>query len=69
MEKWSEITDSEGITIDKGDILAGADGYIVADLETIDAIGDGSAWRAIGALRDGETLDAALDRIRKEITQ
>lgn len=62
---WPEIMDSEGIKIEQGDILAQEDGvYIVADTDTLDALGDGSAWRAIGSLEDGEDLDAALERIQ-----
>jgi hypothetical protein len=63
---WPEITDSECISIEKGDVLIG-DGYIIANEETLSAIGDGSCWRVVGTLQPGEDLEAALDRIEREV--
>jgi hypothetical protein len=67
---WPVIMDCEGIDIEQGDILAQEGGvYIIADTDTLEAIGDGSTWRAIGSIEDGEDLSAALERIQREISR
>lgn len=70
-ENWPVIRDCEGDIIEQGDILLAGNGpecrYIVADFDSIEEIDDGSSWRAVGYLHDGEDLAAALDRIEREI--
>ena len=73
IENWPEIRDCEGDIIEQRDILLNANGhecrYIVANFDSIDEIGDGSTWRAVDYLREGEDLEAALDRIEKEVNR
>jgi len=67
--KWPEIVDSEGVDIENNDILEQDGQYIVANADTLETIGDGSAWRIVGSLRDGEGLGTALERIQDEVNR
>lgn len=72
-QNWPEIRDCEGVIIDIDDILVNGNypgyQYIVASLDTLEEIGDGSVWRAVDYLHEGEDLENALIRIENEISR
>jgi len=63
------LVDSECIEIEEGDILASLaeESFLVATVDAVSDIGDGSGWRVVGAIQQGESLSDALDRIKKEV--